>query len=259
MRAHARVLARTHHPHAPGVQAHGESVTSAVEAAVAMRLAQKEMAKHQLRPEQVDRHIEGRQKTGRRQGSMCSVKLHPWSRREVEKRVDQLVATLAAQTQGRRSSTTRAVPRKNYAEDNEEEGESEGDGGSDQEQSTTMASLRQDRYLNSFSFAINAFASVRSFSSVQEEEKCIQFTFYGVLAQTRIAAYQFEVALNAATESALQQASQMRLKGGEVGKSKCNVKSTEMVSSPSPLTQLESPRSEARIYLILIDTCSPVV
>ena len=68
-------------------------------------------------------------------------------------------------------------------------------------------SLRVQRYIFSFLKAMEELCHVPSFYTRTAE--AIVITFYGVLTQTQVAAYQLEVAVNTATDLAMQPRAKM--------------------------------------------------
>ena len=104
-----------------------------------------------------------------------------------------------------------AAVKVNYAESDSGGGGSSGSDSSEEETehaSTSKSESRWkviaiERYIWDFFHAMDKFCRVKSYTN--QSTKCIEITFYRVLAQTQIAAYQLEVAINTATDLPMDQ------------------------------------------------------
>lgn len=195
--------------------------TGKVEAAAALRLAQSQMAKHQLEEAVVMHQLNsGRCKGGGadQQGGICTVRLTLFDPKKWARRVKRAAPQAERTARPQRAAAVRV----NYdegcsgsggdGENNSSGGNSGSSGGSsdsseeEEEVSgpsrTRRRSLWVQRYIFYFLTAMEKLCHVSSFYTSSAE--AVVITFYGVLAQTQVAAYQLEVAINTATDLAMQ-------------------------------------------------------
>ena len=206
--------------------------TGKVEAAAALRLAQSQMAKHQLEEATVMHQLNSTGCKGSgadQQGGICTVRLTQFDPKKWASRVRREAAEAPRAVRTARPQRAAALG-VNYAEgscrrssdggssSSGSSGHSSGSGSDDDSSedeeevsrpsdNKRRRSLRMQRYIFSFLKAMEELCHAPSFYTRTAD--AVVITFYGVLTQTQVAAYQLEVAVNTATDLAMQPRAKM--------------------------------------------------